>query len=982
MSKTAFRLLSNASTVALFAALSVPNAAIAQDGAEQAGDTIVVTGSRILRDNTNSSSPMVTLGEEAIADTGELAIEAVLTTQPQFVVSQGSTSNRNNSQGGAAASVDLRGLGPRRTLVLMDGRRLPAGSIDNVVNLNVVPSSVIGRIEVLTGGASSTYGSDAISGVVNLIVRTDLDGIEADAQYGFSEEGDAEEFQGSLTFGGDFADGRGRTITSFEYFDRKPMLQGARDFYNLSNDSGSGPDGFVFWDPANLPSQAVSDAIFASYGLPAGSLPRNRFPGVNDDGTLFNTRNGFNFDRLGTAAGEGYFINDEGRLRYATGDSLFAVTPMERYTIFNRTSFEVSDNFEVYGQFMYSDASSRSRNNASGFNPPAPVPETPISVNHPGIPADLATLLASRPDPDAPIIWAKRAPEFGDLANGGGRETVSDFSSWQAIVGLTGDLGVSDWTYDVYASRDRFTIDSGLRGLRASRLQALFDSTDELGNLDGGASLCEGGYNPFVRAEAEAISQECVDFVVADAPSRTRLDQYIIEGTVQGAVAELPAGDLRFAATAGWRRNEGNFRVNPLVADGDILLADAARSTAGSTEVMEFGVEVLVPILSDVPFARSLDLSAAYRYSDYELSGGVSTYKAELAWQPIDDLLVRGGYARSIRAPNVAELFLSDAPEVARFGTAPEGGDPCDVDGNLLNPSLNSEAGQLQGLCTAMGVPAGFNFIPNVITGTSSGNPALTPETADTFTAGFVWTPTFGLGPIDRPSLSVDYYNIKLRDAIDPVNALDAIFKCHNVDGSNPSYDPNNQFCGLITRDATPGPGQGIITDIDAVFQNLGGIRTSGVEVQLNVPIMIGEGELTLSSSANFLFEYEQANFPGDPFTSLKGTVPDETRAFPSTKIVSGISWAMPDRYRVALRWSHIPSMANTNPNLPGAPESYNRFDMNVRYSLTENVSLRAGVNNITDEEPVQLFGDRGLTNGELYDLVGRNYYVGLNMSF
>lgn len=924
-------------------------------------EEVIVTGSRIVRSDFTSSSPILTVDAQTLQDTGELALEDSLLDAPQFVIAQGQSSNQNGSAGGSNASVDLRGLGPSRNLVLLDGRRLPPGSVTNIVNLNVIPSAIIDRVEVISGGASTAYGSDAISGVVNLITTTP-DGVTLNVDLGTSGEGDAERTAISLMWGGVSEDGRSTSMFAIDYFERQELIAGDRDFYLNANQSGLAPDGNMDWG-INGPSQAAMDAVFGSYGFAPGTVSATRPVGVNADGTLFNTRDGV--ENFKGPIGDGYVINASG-LRFITGNSLYAITPLERYTIFTKSAFEVSEHFEMYGQGLFTTTSSESRNNAPGINVQGNF--SPIPVTNPFIPDDLRTLLDSRADPTAPFLYAKRTPEFWDQSVGGGRTTTGEFTSWQFVFGAGGSLGYKDWTWDMYGSKDEFSSSTSDRGIRLSRNSDLFEAPD------GGDSICAGGYNPFGAVVSSQISPECVDYILIPTPDKATFGQDIIEGVVQGELFRMPAGGARFAFVATHRKNTADFEPNSLADSGDIAFGAGGTALVGKTSVSELGVELLLPLLSDVKLVQSLELNLGYRASDYDQTGVVDSYKGEVAWVLNDDVFIRGGYQRATRAPNIAELFANAAAVTARVGTAANGGgDPCDIEGIMRN---GADAAEVRDLCLTEGIPSAlvdtYTYVAQLINGTASGNTDLEAETADTLTAGVVFTPSS-----TNLSIAIDYYDIELQNAISNVDPLEIIRRCYNVDGiSNPDYDPNNQFCALMTRSATSGE----VDTLDASILNLGGIQTSGIDVQVDYPIEIGGAEFKFNTIATYVLNYDTATFPNEPFESRNGTIISDTLAIPEFRATTSFAWSK-NNYRAALRWKYVSSLLDANPNLPGS-DSYDVFDLVGNYRISDSISINGGINNVLDTEPNVIRGEDGRTLGQLYDIIGRFYYLSAKISF
>lgn len=943
----------------------------APDAPPQAAD-IIVTGSRIARKDYTAQSPIVTTDAEDIAVAGTSTVDSYLRQLPQFQPGSGDFSNSASGGTVGQATLNLRGLGAQRNLILMDGRRLQPSNPEGVIDINTIPTLAIGNVEVISGGASATYGSDAMSGVVNFKIRTDLRGLELFAQGNVTGRGDGASRQLGFAYGTKFADGRGSLLLSGEYVDRDGVGTLARRFSRGQALSGFIPQGLLVPDGGNLPSQAVVTSVFSGYGVSA-AVPRTSFFGFNNDGTLFrrNAPAG-SFNYRGPTTGP--FISTPTLFGYDGSYYNFIQTPLERYTVFGRGEYEVSDGITLYAQGSY--AHSKARNQGS-----EPVLATPwdlrIPVTNPFIPADLARVLASRPQPNAPITY------FGRVSQAGPRSFTTETETWQALVGLRGEIASLGWTWDIYGSHgEANTSDTTTAGaVSVGALRRLINAAD------GGSGLCAGGYNPF---GLEGLSSACLAYVSRTPINRTSINQDVVEGVLQGGLFNVPAGEVRFAASANYRRNGYLFVPDSDVAAGDITSISATQRTTGSTRVAEGAIELLLPILADLPFIRALNVTLGYRYSDYRLSGGAHTYKADFDWRVAEPLMFRGGYQRALRAPNIGEYFLAGNQTVSQIGTPPGGGDPCDVRSNFRAPS-NANAAQVRSLCIATGLNAAladsFQQPTTAAVTTTIGNGALKPEKADTFTFGAVLTSPFSADALRNISLSVDYYDIKIANAIAVLGATTSLQKCFNGDGSNSSYSASNYFCGLFQRDGT-----GLFTSVSQPYLNLGGYRTAGIDVQLDwrVPLdflSVGgqSGSITLASYANYLDKFEIQTLPGGPFQENAGTISTAT-SFPRWKLVNSLTIdAGP--FSVSGRWRYIDAMADastiTNPatTIPNTP-SYNYFDLSLKIAPTDKYELRLGINNLTDKRPPVVGGTLGVTNPGVYDVLGRSFYASAKARF
>ncbi|WP_162806296.1 TonB-dependent receptor domain-containing protein [Sphingosinicella terrae] len=944
---------------------------------EEAGEQLFVTGSRIARQDYVSTSPLVTLGQETLESTPSVGVESVLNQLPQFVQGQ-NQSAIGAVAGGGRATLNLRGLGETRNLVLLNGRRLPLSNAFAVVDVNIIPPNIIENVETITGGASAVYGSDAISGVVNFRTRRAFEGVELDARIGSSFHGDAGTRSFGVLVGTGTRDDRARAVLSLSYNDREVLWGSDREeFFALGVLSSFIAQGTYVPSATNLPDQSVVNAVFAQYGIAPGAVPNSRSLGFNDNGTLFSQIGASNYRGPTT----GLFSTFGGIVRQPVTMQEYIVQPLHRLNLYGSAEYDLTDSITAYVQALHTDYQVTGQ---VGWTPTLFVAPITIPVTNPFIPADLRTILASRPDPTAPFTLNQRFVGFED------RKFISDVNVTQYVFGIRGELGVSDWTWDIYGLHDSMDlVETQDAALLLSRLQPLLNAPD------GGASLCAGGYNPFGLAASTSVSPACRDYVETETHDFTETSQDVLEANLTGGLFALPGGDVRFAVTGTYRRNRYEYDPDPIRENGDLIGTLASVPTQGRINVKELGVELLLPILRDMPFAHTLEVNLGYRISDYNITGTVNTYRAEGLWRPIRALLIRGGYERATRAPNIGELFSTSQTGQVQFGSPPSGGDPCDV---RSAARTGANAGQVRTLCLATGVPAPiidlFQYTTVAIASATSGSTALEPETADTITAGLVLSAPTGNPWLSGLSLSADFYDIRIRDVISQVSAVTTLNKCYNLDGTNPSYDPDNAFCQLISRDATGG-----ISVVSTPYLNLGGLRTRGVDIQadwrLNLEETIGvPGRLHLNAVVNFLDSYRVQILPGAAFVEYAGTI-DGTQAattppvglpLPKSKIFANISYGIGPG-TIGLRWRHLPSMRDVtsvtrpaNP-APGVP-SYDIFDLNAAWEVNEQFGFNLGVTNLFDADPPVVGGTLGQTQPGTYDIIGRSFYAGATIRF
>lgn len=925
-------------------------------------ERVVVTGSRITSRDYTASSPIATVSDEAITRTGAITLESALASLPQFTVGSGATTT--GYYAGGIATVNLRGLGSVRNLVLLDGKRLQPSNSKQLVDINTIPKAIIGNVEVITGGASAVYGSDAIAGVVNFKTKK-FEGIQFDAEYnGNAYGGGTQDY--AATLGGGFGHDRGHAVVSLSYTKRDAVNYNDIPFFRRNEGQGDFRSGVGTYNPgANAPSQSAVNALFAGYGY-NGTVPADSYLSFNSDGSLFAASNGLANFKGNTA------LVAHGDQIYYKNIYLLSQTPLERYTVYAKADYDISEDLHFYVQAQYVTYTSTTL--AESGNTTLSVP-----VSNPFIPSSLKTLLTSRASPNGNFSLEKRFFEAGP------RENDRSFNVLQVQAGLSGHIRILDGDWEVYASHGQTSVDTVSPGsVTKSHLNTLLNA------VDGGASICDGGYNPF---GITTLSDSCRSYLVAAPQQRTTLNQDIVEANLQAHAFNLPAGEARFAVGASYRGDNYDYKPDSDIANGTVVGVPSAGASHGSTHVFEGYGELLLPVLKDLPAVKELNLDLAYRYSDYNLSGGVSTYKADTNWQVIDALRLRGGYQRAVRAPNVGELFVAPSGSSAAIGELSSGGgDPCAA---ASVARAGSHAAQIKALCVAQGVPAALidSYInaQNDIEATNVGNRKLKPESADTYTLGAVLSSPFG-GVFSNAQLSFDYYNIVVRNAIGVTDGQQALNKCFNLDGSNPSYAADNYYCGLFSRNATTG----VIENVQQPTQNLGAYKTSGLDIQFNwqvpaadIGLRAFDGSFGLTSAVSYLFGYKLQSVKGGSWADYTNTVGsafnNDVGSLPRVKANTSLYY-QGDVYGLGLRWRHLSSMqsvdtvsnpASTTPSTAGS----DLFDVFANWKISEHFALNAGISNLFDRDPPVVDGVAGSTEASTYDVLGRTFYVSLKAS-
>lgn len=996
-------------------ALLLPVDAAAQETDLSTLKEVVVTGSRIVRRDFDAASPIVTVDAEDFSQTSTLGVENALNKLPQFVPSQTQfTSNSLTADASSTpgiATLNLRGLGPNRNLVLVDGRRAQPSNALLVVDVNSIPSAAIDTVEIISGGASATYGADAIGGVVNFKLKKNFEGFDLSIKNAGTQHGGGEETQISTLFGANLESGRGNVMLGLDYSTRNEVLQADRDFfvdgwtdYGTSNGSQGTNYARFRRTASNLPNQGVVDSIFGP-GVVTGT----------DEGYFFNEYTGGAYSNVslfttGASGLHGYTgpLDADSGWTYTTYQQpgqpeqlkvnqtyLWASTPLERYSIFGRAHFDINENMSVFAQANYSRIEVQT---LTAYPDAVGLWNASIPYDGRAIPDELRQLLDSRTNNTA--NW--------DLEHNldfiGPRGTDNTTDVYQIMVGIDGNFGDSGWTYEAYLSRGDTEIIAAINNIvSVSRYRAIVTAPNWGAGWSSSQNAaftarCTSGIPVFGDFE---LSQDCRDALVVTMKHRTAISQDIAEINVQGGLFELPAGEVRAAVGASQRENSFSFEPDSL-ADAQSVLDRpiglfAVNETAGETEVQELYAEALIPLLSDLPGIQQLDWELGARYSDYDTAGSIWTYKSLFDWRINDNVRVRTGYQLANRAPNVAELYTGVSQNVVPFA----GADPClsNTENTWGNVASNPNRTQVQNLCieiinksdnnpandnlsdyalNPLGIygPFSFNFPFERIE--ESGNPDLKNEEAETLTAGVV----FDIGTV---TTAIDWYGIEITDAVEPINAYFVYSKCLNADGSNPTY-AYNEWCSLITRYTTDGYRQTVKTP----YSNVGAIKTSGVDLQVNWNTDLAGGVFGLNAVLNYLIEYKTQQNSSSPFIDSTGTFEDGGQF--DYKAMTRLSfskndWSVATNIRFLPSIEHDSAAIDPNTRLEGAG-SYTAIDLWGSWQFSESLAIRGGIDNFLDTDPEIVGREPGVNNAKgstrpgYYDILGRRYFVALDFSF
>lgn len=913
--------------VALWSPLAQAQTAETQAAAEpETQDEVVVTGSRIRRDPLAQDAPVVQVDQADIAKTGLNSINDVLQRLPS---SGGGLNSRFNNSGNlgnppdgggvgaGAAEIDLRYLGSRRVLVLVDGIRFVNGAsasgVPGSTDLNAIPDSAIERVEVLQDGASAIYGSDAIAGVVNIITKKRQDGFMASAQHGMFDDGD-----------------------------------GFSQNYQLSWGNGSGPfqivigGNYVKQEGVSAGSRALSRfpapyADSCAAGGCSGFLPNGRYAIFGEDLTLIAPVLG----RAPTPADFRDFADPGDRFNFAPYNYL--QIPLERYGAFANLRYELTDNINlsVKGVWNKRKSSNRAAPLPFGVGPAAgitPVLDgTPVDATNPYNPFGV-TLDASNMD----FIFRR-------FVEGGPRRFNQEVETLYSVVTLDGDFGGDNrWYWDVNASYGRNKAEQEMLGnIHSGRLR------QALGPLAGCTAPCVP-FNLF--GGAGSITQPMLDYVTFVQQDSSKQETWDVSANIAGSLLDLPGGRLGIAVGAQYRELRGRFDPDPIVAAG--FSSDIpAQPTRGDYSVKEAYAEIEAPILSDTPFFQLLELNGAVRYSDYSTSGSTTTFKGSLNWKPIRDLRLRGSYSEGFRAPSIGELFGTQS----RFDQTLD--DPCSSHaGNTAARNFQNDA-TVRANCVAAGVPANGSYTQanpqiSVLVG---GNQALEPETSKGWVVGGVYSPSWLRGL----SLEANYYNIKITGAIQTVDAEVTVANC--VVSNDPAA------CALVTRAGAQ------LTQVSGLLQNIAGIETDGLDVNLlyrTGDTRLGRFGLTWNNSFLFNFDVVVPGTDGTQTIRRAGTEQGSpSQGFPKWKSVGILDWDL-DNFGATITGRYVSKLEEAGGNeLPS--RFYTDLQLRLSTGADDRFGFALGANNLFNvSAPGCITCDLNNLDPTVHDIPGRYFYV------
>lgn len=962
------------------------------ENAQDLGD-VVVTGSRIVQPNMTSTSPIQVVSQEEVKLQGTTDVVDLLNTLPQLFQNAATDfSNTTNplSSPGGITTANLRGLGPQRTLVLVNGRRLGVGDA-NTGNPNPAPDldqiapQLIQRVDVVTGGASATYGSDAVAGVVNFVLRQDFEGVELDAQYGANYHRNDNSFmQGLLRDGGEpvpkgsvtdgrtksislligtnVADGRGNVTGYLNWRKADPIRQGARDFSACQLNIDVAANGTVTPFCNGSPNSNLFEIAntLEDYTVVGNQfLP---FPQAGTNPPAFFNSNLYNYLSRGNERYMGGFL------------AHYDIAPVAR----------------AYAEFSFMNDRSETQNAPSalffGSNTTTADGSLLVNCDNPFLSAQQRGVIGCSATDIA--TSASKALYIGRRnVEGAGRENTYEHQNYRAVLGLRGDVG-GGWKYDVYGSYYYTTLQQGSNNYLswqniAKALQVVnVNGTPTCKARVTGADTSCVPYNIFATG---GVTPEAIAYLNGFGTQYGTVREQIVSGTINGDLGQyglkLPTADegVAIAVGAETRRDSLEFRPDRAALSGDLAgFGGASVAIDATNDVDEYFGEIRVPLMQSKPFVEDLVLEGGWRHSNYKLSGGVDTWKLGLQWAPVQDLRLRASLQQAIRAPNIIELFTPQAVTNSPVLTS----DPCAG----LNPTASLAQCQRTGVTAAQ-----YGRIPQCPSGQCSvlngGNELLDPERARTLTLGFTATPRF----VPNLTMSLDWYRIKVDDIIGTVGANVILASCLSSGSPIDCAAVKRSSNGSLVAATVAGGGYVVGTAINVAAVNL-----TGIDAQLAYRLDMGSlGSLQASLAGAYVQKSETRNRPGDPTYDCAGLFgPTCLNVTPEWRHSARVSWQTPWNVTASVNWRHFGKVKldlnDPNPVLNGGDvntfnpriPAYNYVDVSAIWDVRDNLSVRVGVNNVLDKNPpvvdAAITGTGAPNTYPSYDLLGRVAFLGI----
>lgn len=902
-------------------------------------DTVIVTGSRISTDATDTPVPVQIYTAEQITAQGAPNLADVLAEIPAIGTAGFSRANSNfATTGNGVSTVNLRNVDDKRTLVLVNGRRMVAGIGGNsAVDVNNIPIDLVDRIEVVTGGASAVYGSEAIAGVINFVLKDKFEGLAVRAQGGHSSKHDAEQYLGSLMFGTTFAE-RAHVVLNLQYDKDEGLRSKNRDI-------------------------SKEDVPFRSSYAPQGYF--------------FTNNNDWTYGPDGVL--KDFFVNGvDGFNRNA---ERYISVPVERKMGSVLANVEITDSLQAFFEGTFAEVNSNSRLEPLAFDNSdarldADTPLTGLPLDNPFIPQPILDDLIAGGDTELP--FRKRANGMFDRSN------VNEREFYRVVLGLKGEV-FGAWNWDVYYNTSKTVDDTRSEtGLR-DRLYYSLDATtiagqpacrDAAARAAGCAPLNLFGFNSHSPAAIDYIRDGRFDTYEA------AIEQHVIAANIAGSLFNLPAGEVGLAGGIEYREEKSSEVYSADTQAGNTL-GNALNNTVGSYDVKEAYVEALIPLLADKPGVQSLDLQAALRVGDYSSVGEVLSWKLGMSWAPLDSVRVRAVYATATRAPNIGELYQGENQDFPSGIT-----DPCEGVTAVSSEPWADYCRSIAGIAQQIALNGVFAIDDNTdrqsIEAFDRGNPNVQEETAKTLTLGLVFT------PFPRFSISVDWFDIRVEDAIRAISAQYEIDTCVKSLGAS-------EFCEFVIREpvGTPRPRTpGGVYRIYQDYRNLASIESRGIDASVRYGTPLGPVDLDVRLNYTYLDKLSIQQVPGEAVQTNIGQLNGEDRLGAGFRRRANLASTITmGQLELTWRLNYMSSIQDTlEENKPLLEPRYNNVkafsynDLYAKYTFgqNDNFSVYAGINNLLDVKP-PLIDQNGASNitgtetaAESYDPIGRYLFAGV----
>lgn len=910
----------------------IPKAQAQEEEQEQEDiEVIEVTGTRVIRDGYSAPTPTTVLGEEALdVFASENIANAVNVLPPLAGSTTPTTSTQAVSSGGAGMNnLELRAMGANRTLVLLDGRRIAPTVLSGAADINQLPSGLVERVEVVTGGASAAYGSDALTGVVNFILDKDFTGLETDVQLGTSAEGDNDQYEVSVAAGTPLASDRAHILVSAEYSDVDGVFFNPRDWHNGWN---------ILRNPNYTESNGRPEFLLLPFVGVSNATPGALITSGPLQGTQFGPGGEVRQFQYGRLISGPVMVGGDWRISEMASHTDIAAA-VQRQSVFTRASFDLTDDIELFTQIAYGKSETESHC-CFHFD----LGNLTIQRDNAFLPAEIgAQMDALGLTSFSAGSWNR---DLGPITSFAERETTTYLLGAEGALEMAG----TTWIWEVYAQAGT----SNRHNKIPLRVNANFQNAIDAVRTAGGEIVCRStitnpnnGCVPYNVLGTNVNSAEAIDYVMGLDTFEQEITQDVAAASLSGDPFSTWAGPVSLAGGVEYREEAVDSQSNPIALDNGFFAANF-KETRGSYDVLEGFLETVVPLAAEEPWAHGLDLNAAVRWTDYSITGQVTTWKVGGTYSPTPDLTFRVTRSRDFRAPNLQELF---APGIVNTRI-------------VRDPFRNNETATILRPVT--------------------GNVNLDPEEGDTTGFGIIYEPSV----VPGLSMSVDYYQIEIANAIGTVGEQEILDRC---------FDGEETFCTTIVRDS-----EGQLISVASAPFNFVKETAEGLDIEASYPVSLGDGELTLRALATHVLtrETDEGEQTNDLAGANTGSAPDwrflgivgyERGPLDLTIIGRGVSdGVLSNSFIVCTTGCPVSTTAHPTINYNKVEGAF-YLDLSVAYRLLnfdQDVELFLKVNNLADVEPPVApdFGTNQplevASNPSLYDTIGRMYRAGVRVSW